>query len=183
MYQLSTSLWLISMDTIWSISMSFHEGTQRGVPISNLGYTYNCIHINRKKILLMENTFGHDPRNTRENILLICILVFFFAKQIDVGYELIKKMINDICSENSHTCFIANFFDHMSPLDQKPMCIAYWLCMGPKLMPLRYILIAMLFKNFKNASNEPNVDICTKLLHLEFSKLIELVCMSKLYMP
>ncbi len=103
MYQLSTSLWLILMDTIWSISMSFHEGTQRGVPISNLGYTYNYIHINHNKILLMENIFGHDPRNTRENILLICILVFFFAKQIDVGYELIKTMIDDICNENSHT--------------------------------------------------------------------------------
>ncbi len=105
-YQLSTSLWLTSMDTIWSISIPFHEGTQRGVPTSNLGYTYNCIHINHKKILLMENTFGHDPKNTRENILLICILVFFFANQIDVGYELIKKMIDDIYSENSHTCFI-----------------------------------------------------------------------------
>lgn len=112
--------------------MSFHKGTQRSVPTSNLGYTYNCIHIHHKKILLMENTYGYDPKNTSKNILFICILVFFFANQIDVGYELIKKMIDDICSKNSHTCLICKLLQSHVTFRSKANMHHILIMHGPK---------------------------------------------------
>ncbi len=62
--------------------------TQRGVPTSNLGYTYDYIHTNHNKILLIENTMKHDLQITKKYNLLICILALFFLDQIDVSCRL-----------------------------------------------------------------------------------------------
>jgi len=59
--------------------------TKRGVPTSNLGYTYDYIHISHNKILLIENTMGHDLQNTKKYNLFICILALLFLDQIDLS--------------------------------------------------------------------------------------------------